>query len=58
MATSSANGTIGALRPADMITSRIPLEKFIEQGLNPLLNEKDKHVKILVDVKKGLSPKL
>lgn len=51
-------GTIKALgedrlKPAAMITSKIPMESLVKEGYTPLIEEKDKHVKILVDVKAG-----
>lgn len=41
----------GKLKPEKMITSKIKLENLVEDGIWALVNEKDKHVKILVDVK-------
>jgi len=38
----------GKLKAADMITARIPLADLVEKGFMTLKNEKDKHVKILV----------
>jgi (R,R)-butanediol dehydrogenase/meso-butanediol dehydrogenase/diacetyl reductase len=31
-----------------LITDRISLEELVEKGFHALLNEKDKHVKVLV----------
>ncbi|KAF2806416.1 GroES-like protein [Mytilinidion resinicola] len=42
-----ANGT---LKPERMITSKIKLEDLVEKGFLPLINNKEKHVKILVDL--------
>jgi len=33
-----------------MITRKIKLEDLVEQGIKTLITEKDKHVKILVDI--------
>ncbi|KAF2095097.1 GroES-like protein [Rhizodiscina lignyota] len=41
----------GAMKPEQMITSKIKLEDLVSQGYMPLIKEKDKHVKILVDIK-------
>lgn len=41
----------GRLKPHKMITSKIPMEDLVEKGIWALVKEKDKHVKILVDVK-------
>lgn len=41
----------GALKPEKMITSKIRIDRVAEDGFAPLINEKDKHVKILVDLK-------
>lgn len=45
-----ANLASGALKPGDMITGKIKLENLIDEGFTPLIEEKDKHVKILVDI--------
>ena len=41
----------GALKPEKMITSKIRIDRVAEDGFRPLIDEKDKHVKILVDLK-------
>ena len=41
----------GSLNPGSMITSKIKMEDLVEEGFMPLIKEKDKHVKILVDLK-------
>ncbi len=41
----------GALQPEKMITSKIRIDRVAEDGFRPLIDEKDKHVKILVDLK-------
>lgn len=39
----------GSLKPERMITSKIKIDRVPEDGYRPLIEEKDKHVKILVD---------
>lgn len=41
----------GRLKPHKMITSRIKVEDVVDKGIWALVKEKDKHVKILVDMK-------
>jgi threonine dehydrogenase-like Zn-dependent dehydrogenase len=41
---------IGKLQPRSMITSTIPMEEIVEKGFKALIHEKDKHIKILVDI--------
>lgn len=41
----------GTLKPRKMITRNIKMEDLVEKGIWALVKEKDKHVKILVDVK-------
>ena len=36
--------------PERMITARISLEEGVEKGFNALINEREKHVKILIGV--------
>jgi (R,R)-butanediol dehydrogenase / meso-butanediol dehydrogenase / diacetyl reductase len=38
----------GILNPQDLITGRIPLERTHKDGFLELMNNKDKHIKILV----------
>ena len=40
----------GSLKPVKMITSKIAINRVVEDGYTALINEKDKHVKILVDL--------
>ncbi|KAJ0166700.1 putative diacetyl reductase [(R)-acetoin forming] 2 [Colletotrichum tanaceti] len=40
----------GALKPASMITRKIPLDDLIEHGIKALVTDKDNQVKILVDL--------
>ena len=44
----------GTLKPAGMITGKIKMSKLVDDGYMPLINEKDKHVKILVDMKASM----
>ena len=41
----------GAMKPEKMITSKIKIDRIVEDGFKPLIEEKDQHVKILVDLK-------
>ncbi|KAI7478869.1 GroES-like protein [Hortaea werneckii] len=41
----------GRIQPRQMITSKIKMDRLVEDGYWVLIKEKDKHVKILVDVK-------
>jgi threonine dehydrogenase-like Zn-dependent dehydrogenase len=41
----------GTMKPEKMITSKIKIDRIVEDGFKPLIEEKDKHVKILVDLK-------
>lgn len=38
--------------PDKMITGKIAIDRVVEDGFHPLINEKEKHVKILVDLSK------
>jgi threonine dehydrogenase-like Zn-dependent dehydrogenase len=40
----------GRLRPGSMITRKISIDRVVEDGFNALINEKDKHVKVMVDL--------
>ncbi|CAM1501354.1 Fc.00g105160.m01.CDS01 [Cosmosporella sp. VM-42] len=40
----------GAIKPDCMITRKIKLDNVVEDGIKALINDKDNHVKILVDV--------
>ena len=44
----------GTLKPEGMITGKIKMQDLVESGYMPLINEKDKHVKILVDIKASM----
>ncbi|KAI1150297.1 dehydrogenase [Nemania diffusa] len=41
----------GRLKPESMITRKISIDHVPEEGFEVLINEKDKHVKLLVDLK-------
>ncbi|KAI0017024.1 zinc-binding dehydrogenase-domain-containing protein [Xylariomycetidae sp. FL0641] len=41
------------LKPERMITKKIAIERVVEDGFEPLMHEKDKHVKIMVDLTAG-----
>lgn len=40
----------GSLKPVKMITRKIAIDRVVEDGYTALINEKDKQVKILVDL--------
>lgn len=40
----------GMIHPRSMITSTIAMEEIVEKGFKALIHEKDKHIKILVDI--------
>lgn len=40
----------GAMHPHKMITKKIKIDEVVEEGFRTLINEKDKQVKILIDV--------
>lgn len=44
--------TKGNIKPEKMITGKIAIDRIVEDGYLPLINEKEKHVKILVDLSK------
>jgi threonine dehydrogenase-like Zn-dependent dehydrogenase len=41
---------VGILKPEKMITRKISLEDLVESGFKALINDKENHVKILVEV--------
>ena len=43
----------GEIKPAKMITGKIPMDRLVDDGYWPLIKEKEKHVKILIDVRAG-----
>lgn len=40
----------GKMTPGDMITSKVPLERVLEDGFLELIKNKEKHVKVLVQI--------
>lgn len=40
----------GKIEPRKMITSKIKMDNLVDDGFMPLIHNKDKHVKILVEV--------
>lgn len=44
----------GRLKPEKMITSRIRMDRLVDDGYWALVKEKDKHVKILIDIQASL----
>ena len=44
----------GAMKPAGMITKTIRLDQVAEEGFKTLIDDKENHVKILVDVGAGI----
>jgi len=44
----------GAMKPAGMITKTIKLDQVAEEGFKTLIEDKENHVKILVDVGAGI----
>ncbi|KAI0403172.1 GroES-like protein [Xylaria palmicola] len=40
----------GRLTPESMITRKIPIDRVVEDGIDALINEKHKHIKIVVDL--------
>ncbi|KAF4210907.1 hypothetical protein CNMCM8980_003028 [Aspergillus fumigatiaffinis] len=55
--TGYADEHIGKLSPRAMITSKIQMEDVVAKGFKALVNERDKHVKILVEVQKPSNSK-
>ena len=41
---------LGRLQPASMITGKIQMDEVEEKGFKALVDDKDNHVKILVEV--------
>lgn len=41
---------LGAIKPARMITKKVKLADTVVEGYNSLINDKDNHVKILVEI--------
>lgn len=45
---------IGKIKPEGMITKKIKLNEVAEEGFKTLIEDKENHVKILVDVGSGI----
>lgn len=45
----------GKIQPAGMITKMIQLDQVVEEGFETLINDRDNHVKIMIDICAGLS---
>lgn len=45
-----SNNVLGQLKPEKMVTSKIKLDEVVEKGFQALVNDRDSHCKILVDV--------
>jgi threonine dehydrogenase-like Zn-dependent dehydrogenase len=45
----------GRMKPEGMITKTIALDKVVEEGFTTLIEDKENHVKILVDVGNSIS---
>jgi translation elongation factor EF-Ts len=50
----SADSAIGEIKPEGMITAKIKLDEIAEKGFVALTEDKDNHVKILVDIGAGI----
>ena len=44
----------GKMEPSGMITKKIKLDEIVEEGFHTLIDDKENHVKILVDVGAGV----
>lgn len=40
----------GRMKPEAMITKKVPMDKVVEEGFHTLIEDKDNHVKILIDM--------
>ena len=43
------------MKPEGMITKTIRMDQIVEEGFSTLIEDKENHVKILIDVGAGLS---
>jgi threonine dehydrogenase-like Zn-dependent dehydrogenase len=48
------NRVVGVIKPEGMITRKIKLDEVAEKGFVALTEDKDNHVKILVDIGAGI----
>lgn len=49
-----ADSAVGDMKPEGMITAKIKLNEVAEKGFVALTEDKDNHVKILVDIGAGI----
>ena len=52
-----ANGVcvcVGKIKPEGMITKTIRMDEVVEEGFTTLIEDKENHVKILIDVGAGI----
>lgn len=40
----------GRMKPGAMITKKVPMDKVVEEGFKTLIEDKDNHVKILIEM--------
>lgn len=45
----------GRMKPEGMITKKIAMDQVVEEGYKTLIDDKDNHVKILIDVSKPIA---
>ncbi len=45
---------VGKMKPDGMITKTIKMDEVVEEGFKTLIDDKENHVKILVDVGAGI----
>lgn len=45
----------GRMKPEAMITKKIAMDQVVEEGYKTLINDKDNHVKILIDVSRPVA---
>lgn len=43
------------MKPEGMITKKVPMDKVAEEGFKTLIDDKDSHVKVLVDMTQPLA---
>lgn len=44
----------GRMKPEGMITKKITMNEIVDEGFKTLVDDKDNHVKILVDIANSL----
>lgn len=45
----------GKMKPEGMITKMVAMDKVVEEGFNTLIDDKDNHVKVLVDLTRAVA---